>query len=82
MGLGSKVVVVDQDTKETESYHMVFGDSIELEDGHVTMSSPIGRALLGKKQGDVTVLKLPMRVRKMKIVEIITIHQAAPDNLD
>ena len=82
VGLGSKVVVVDQETKEKETYHFVFGDSLEFEDGHVTMSSPIGRAMLGKKKGDVVVLKLPARTRKMKIAELVTIHQAAPEDLD
>jgi len=82
VGLGSKVVVVDQDSKEKETYHMVFGDSVELEDGHVTMSSPIGRALLGKKKGDLALLKLPARTRKMKIMELVTIHEAKPEDLD
>ena len=82
VGLGSKVVVEDQDTKDRETYHFVFGDSIEFEDGHVTMASPIGRAMLGKKKGEVAMLKLPARMRKLKIVELVTIHQAEPDDLD
>lgn len=82
VGLGSKIVVVDQDTKARETYHLVFGDSLELEDHHVTMSSPIGRAMLGKKVNDVVLLKLPARTRKLKIVELITIHQATPEDLD
>ena len=82
VGLGSKVVVEDQDTKDRETYHLVFGDSIEFEDGHVTMASPIGRAMLGKKKGEVAMLKLPARTRKLKIVELVTIHQAEPDDLD
>lgn len=82
VGLGSKVVVVDQDTKEKETYHFVFGDSLEFEDGHVTMASPIGRAMLDKKKGDVVLLKLPARTRKLKIVELVTIHDAEPEDLD
>lgn len=82
VGLGSKVVVEDQDTKDRETYHFVFGDSLEFEDGHVTMASPIGRAMLGKKKGEVAMLKLPARTRKLKIVELVTIHQAEPDDLD
>ena len=46
-GLGSKVVVEDQRTKSRETYHLVFGDALEFEEGHVTMASPIGKALLG-----------------------------------
>jgi transcription elongation factor GreA len=81
VGLGSKVVVVDQDTRDEETYHFVFGDALELEDNHVTMASPIGRAMLGKKKGEVVLLKLPARTRTLKIVELVTIHEASPDDL-
>jgi len=74
VGLGSKVVVECQDTNVEETYHLVFGDSDEFEEGHVTMMSPIGRSLLGKKVGEVVLLKLPARTRKMKIKELTTIH--------
>lgn len=73
-GLGSKVVVVCQDTKAKETYHLVFGDSEDFEEGHVTMMSPIGRSLLGVAVGDLVTLKLPTRTRKMKVVELVTIH--------
>ena len=82
VGLGSKIVVEDQDSKERETYHLVFGDSIDFEDGHVTMSSPIGRAMLNKTKGDLVVLKLPARTRKLKVVELVTIHDASPDDLE
>jgi len=74
VGLGSRVVVIDIKTSVKEEYSMVFGDAGELEDGHVTMSSPIGRTLLGKKVGDQFVLKLPAITRTLKIVQLITIH--------
>jgi transcription elongation factor GreA len=74
VGLGSKVVVQDEKSKEKETYHLVFGDALEFEEGHVTMSSPIGRALLGKGVGDVIVLKLPAVTRRLKLVELHTIH--------
>ena len=76
VGLGSTVVVVDQDSKERETYKMIFGDAEDFEDGQVTMSSPIGRALLGKKIGELAMLRLPERTRKMKIVSLSTIHDA------
>ena len=77
VGLGSRVVVVDQKTKVSEVYHLVFGDAAEFEDGHVTMSSPIGRALVGKAVGDLVHLRLPAGARQLKIVELQTIHQTA-----
>src|SRR5437867_11179403 len=51
VGLGSRVVVQDEKTREREVYHLVFGDALEFEEGHVTMASPIGRALLGQAAG-------------------------------
>jgi transcription elongation factor GreA len=75
VGLGSKVVVECQDTRVIETYHLVFGDSDNFEEGHVTMASPIGRALIGKAVGDITHLRLPARTRRLRIVELLTIHQ-------
>ncbi|HEX7020975.1 MAG TPA: GreA/GreB family elongation factor [Gemmatimonadaceae bacterium] len=74
VGLGSKVVVQDEKTGGRETYFLVFGDAVEFEEGHVTMASPIGRALLGKAVGEVAHLKLPTMVRQLKVVDLKTIH--------
>lgn len=79
VGMGSKVVVEDQATKTKESYHMIFGDAEDFDEGQVTMSSPIGRALLGKKLGELVLLKLPSGKRNLKIVKLTTIHEGAAD---
>ncbi len=76
VGLGSRVVVKDKTTGQKETYHMVFGDALEFEDGHVTMASPIGRALLGKAVGDVASLRLPGGLRQLELIELKTIHDA------
>jgi len=54
------VVVKDEESGEHESYSLVFGDSVEFEDGHVSMSSPIGLSLVGKAVGETTILRLPL----------------------
>ena len=77
VGLGSRVVVEDQQTKSTETYSLVFGDSVEFEEGHVSMGSLIGRALVGKAVGDDIILKLPAATRRLRIVELTTIHHGA-----
>jgi transcription elongation factor GreA len=81
VGLGSRVVVIDEQTKERETYELVFGDAGELKDGHVTMGSPIGRALQGKGVGENALLKLPSRLRRLTIVELATIHDRTGDDL-
>lgn len=79
VGLGSRVVVKDKKTGQKETYYMVFGDALEFEEGHVTMASPIGRALLGKAVGDVASLRLPAGLRQLELVELKTIHDLSPD---
>jgi transcription elongation factor GreA len=74
VGMGSKVTVEDTQSKEREKFHMIFGDAEDFDEGQVTMSSPIGRALLGKKVGELVLLKLPTITRKLKVVALVTIH--------
>lgn len=81
VGLGSKVVVTDERTGSRETYCLVFGDALEFEEGHVTMASPIGRALLGKAVGETAFLKLPAGVRQLKVTELKTIHDVAENEV-
>jgi transcription elongation factor GreA len=75
VGLGSEVTVEDEKTGTKEIYNLVFGDSVDFEEGHVSMSSPIGLALVGRSVGDTAVLKLPASMRRLKIVKLKTIHE-------
>lgn len=81
VGLGSRVVVQDSQTSVRETYELVFGDAGELEEGHVTMGSAIGRALQGRAVGEEALLKLPTKVRRLVIVELHTIHMRNADDL-
>ncbi|HZF67380.1 MAG TPA: GreA/GreB family elongation factor [Gemmatirosa sp.] len=75
VGLGSTVVVEDERTGTRETYNLIVADSMEMDEGHVSMGSPIGRALLDKSVGDTAILKLPTSVRRLKIVELRTLHE-------
>src|SRR4051812_35566272 len=78
-GLGSKVVVEDLKTNRRESYEMVVPDSMDLDDPtQISIASPLGRAMVEKKVGDVVMVQLPGGVRKLKILELITFHQQTP----
>ena len=39
------------------------------------MSSPIGLALQNKSVGELALLKLPARTRRLRIVDLVTFHQ-------
>jgi transcription elongation factor GreA len=74
VGLGSEVMVRDEGSGQKEKYSLVFGDSVEFEDGHVSMSSAIGKALVGRGVDEVVILKLPAMTRRLKIIGLKTIH--------
>jgi len=79
-GLGSKVVVEDQKSKEKEHYEIVVPDSMDLDDPtQVSIASPMGRAMVEKKVGDTVMVQLPGGTRKLKILELITFHNLPTD---
>lgn len=75
VGLGSRVVVECQDTTAKETYYLVFADAENFDEGHVTLASPIGKALMNKAVGDNVLLKLPAKTRRLRILEVRTIHE-------
>ena len=77
VGLGSTVHVRDEKSGLKETYHLVFGDAVDFEEGHVTMSSPIGRALTNGRVGDEISLRLPTTAPRLRITKLVTVHQAA-----
>ena len=83
VGFGSRVTVQDAETKKREVYALTLGEFIEGDDAEdempVSMASPLGKALLGGKVGESVTITLPMGKRKLKIVELVTVHQLASE---
>jgi len=75
VGFGSKVRLRDAATEEHLEYLIVFGDYIELDTNQISMASPIGRALLGRTQGEEVTVSLPRGERTFTIVELVTLQQ-------
>ena len=74
VGLGSRVTVQDMATKDHEVYEVVIPDAMNVDVGHISVSSPLGSALLDKKVNDVANVRLPFGERKLKITELVTLH--------
>ncbi len=77
-GLGSRVTVEDLKTGENETYVLVLGEMADFDLGHVSLASPIGRALKDRQPGDEVELQLPTMRRQLRVVEVITVHDTAP----
>jgi len=75
VGLGSTVKVVDVKTKEKETYVLVVAEMMDIDLGHISLGSPLGRALANHKVGEEIDIQLPNGTRKLKILELETMAQ-------
>lgn len=73
---GSRVTVEDDDG-ETSEYRIVFPEEVDAAIGAISLSSPIGRALLNKTVGDEVEVHTPGGKKSYQIVGLITFHQAS-----
>ena len=60
----------NQATKAEMSYTLVAETEADLKSGKISVTSPIGKGLLGKKQGDVVDIEVPSGIIKFEIIEI------------
>lgn len=74
VGLGSTVVVFDQEKGEETTYKLVTSEETDVANGLISTSSPIGRGLLGKQVGDEVKINIPGGLRSMEILRLTTIH--------
>lgn len=67
---GSTVVLEDEDKGGEVTYQIVGVDEADVENGKISISSPIARALIGKEEDDCVAVKAPGGVRNYLIKEI------------
>lgn len=72
---GSLVTVQDLDTGEESVYELVIGDDGDPGAGKISISSPIGRSLVGKVAGDEVVVRTPGGERAFEVIDLVTLHQ-------
>ena len=68
---GSKVVLENIETGEDVSYQLVGPDESDIENGRISVSSPLGKAIVGRKPGDELSLQVPGGRRTYELVEIL-----------
>lgn len=59
------------DTEEEITYQLVGPEESDIEKGKISISSPLGKAILGKKTGDEVVLQAPGGRRCYEVIEIL-----------
>ena len=79
VGFGSRVKVRDTATGDEDIYVLALGEDIDFENSEISLRSPIGKALLGKRPGETVSVTLPAGHVELEIVDLVTIHEMARD---
>ena len=77
MAFGSRIRVFDNTKEEELEYKLVTSEESDVTKGLISTTSPIGKALMGKKVGDTAVVVTPNGNREMEILDLTTIHDEA-----
>lgn len=73
VGYGSLVTLQSEEGEE-ERYELVFPEEVDAAAGLISISSPLGKALLSKEVGDEVEVRTPKGKRTYQIVELRTFH--------
>lgn len=77
VAFGSTVKVFDSTKEEEIEYKLVTSEESDVSKGLISTTSPIGRAMMGKKVGDTVVVVTPNGDRELEILKLSTIHDEA-----
>jgi transcription elongation factor GreA len=67
---GATLTLIDEDTEEQKRYQIVGDTEADVKSGKISISSPISRALIGKKVGDTVEVNTPGGGKSYEIVKV------------
>lgn len=68
---GSRVLLENAETGEEARYQLVGPDESNIEEGRISVSSPLGQAIIGKRPDDEITIQAPAGKRVYELVEIL-----------
>lgn len=71
---GSTLVLFDSERNEEVTYRLVTPEESDPQAGMISTTSPVGRSLMGKEEGDEVTVKTPAGARSFEIKSLKTIH--------
>lgn len=67
---GANVTLIDEDTEEETTYQIVGAYEADITQGQISITAPLARALIGKKQGDSVEVTTPGGSKAYEIAEV------------
>lgn len=72
---GSIVTLFDLDREEEITYRLVSSEEADLSKGLISTTSPIGKSLMGREEGEEVIIMTPGGKRTCEIEKLVTIHE-------
>ena len=76
VGYGSTVELYELDTGAEVTYKLVMAEDADIAQNKISTSSPVGRGLMGRTEGDEVEITTPAGKRRFEIVKLRTIHDS------
>ena len=67
---GSTVVIEDLESEEQITYRMVGPFEADIQSGTLSVTSPLGKALIGRQEGDEIKVQTPKGLKEFEVVQI------------
>jgi transcription elongation factor GreA len=74
VGLGSSVVLFDLKEEKEVRYELVFSEDADVARGQISITSPIGKGLAGRREGDEVTIQVPNGTKRFEIISLQTVH--------
>lgn len=74
IAFGSTAYLADEQTGEERVYRLVASEEVDAENGRISPASPVGQALLGKREGDLVVVRTPGGTKRYEVTRVVTLH--------
>ncbi len=75
-GLGSTIHLRNLDSGEEKTYHLVFPEEVNPDEGKISLASPLGKSIVGKMEGDEVSMTLGGEAYEYEVVRLNTIHDS------
>jgi transcription elongation factor GreA len=71
---GSTLILYDAERNEEVTYRLVTSEESEPQMGLISTTSPVGKSLMGKEEGDEVTVRTPAGSRQFEIKRLTTLH--------
>ena len=79
VAFGATVHLAEEESGEERVYRLVASEEVDTTKGWISPGSPVGQSLIGKREGDMVVIRTPNGTKRCEITQLRTLHDVVED---